>query len=75
MFSADSGFTAKLALQESSQTQLGKDLAELKLTVDYETENRLHVKIGDVAGERYEVSEKILPRYKSQQKCCRICWG
>lgn len=63
MSHADSGFVSKLALQDSSQAELGKDLRELKLTVNYETESRLHVKIGDVVGERYEVPEDIFPRY------------
>lgn len=41
------------------------DVRQLKLTVDYETDTRIHIKITDKAGKRFEVPENMLPRPKS----------
>ncbi|GMH45019.1 hypothetical protein BSKO_12976 [Bryopsis sp. KO-2023] len=59
----DLGYSGTLKLKEDSVvSSFGEDLSELALSVDFETESRTHVKIGDVDGERYEVPEKLLPR-------------
>ncbi|KZW01941.1 glycoside hydrolase family 31 protein [Exidia glandulosa HHB12029] len=43
----------------------GEDIPNLKLTVSYEDSSRLHVKIADAAGKRYQVPESVFPRPKS----------
>ncbi|KAL1727755.1 glycoside hydrolase family 31 protein [Schizophyllum commune] len=40
----------------------GDDIPELKLEVTYETNQRIHVKITDVANQRYEIPEDLIPR-------------
>ncbi|KAG2021300.1 alpha glucosidase [Coprinopsis cinerea AmutBmut pab1-1] len=40
----------------------GQDIENLRVTVAYETEDRLHVKITDANNERYEVPEDVFPR-------------
>lgn len=59
---ADFGYSGLLDLKYSSSSHLGKDYDQLKIIADFETKNRLHVKIGDVGGDRYEVPEKLVPR-------------
>ncbi|KAH8883573.1 hypothetical protein GQ53DRAFT_798187 [Thozetella sp. PMI_491] len=40
----------------------GKDLVDLKLLVEYQTEKRLHVKIYDASRDVYQIQESVLPR-------------
>ncbi|KZS89844.1 alpha-glucosidase [Sistotremastrum niveocremeum HHB9708] len=40
----------------------GDDLKHLRLSVDYEDETRIHLKIWDASRQRYEVPESVLPR-------------
>ncbi|TFK24629.1 alpha-glucosidase [Coprinopsis marcescibilis] len=40
----------------------GQDIERLRLSVAYETDTRLHVKIFDPENERYEVPESVFPR-------------
>ncbi|KAG9100274.1 hypothetical protein FRC07_010428 [Ceratobasidium sp. 392] len=44
----------------------GKDIEQLKLDVTYEDKSRIHVKIGDMGGKRYEVPEEVFPRPTSK---------
>lgn len=39
----------------------GEDLERLALSVVYETDTRIHVKISDASSERYEIPEDVLP--------------
>ncbi|KZW02531.1 hypothetical protein EXIGLDRAFT_414033 [Exidia glandulosa HHB12029] len=43
----------------------GEDIPNLKLTVSYEDSSRLHVKIADAAGKRYQVPQSVFPRPES----------
>ncbi|KAF8318802.1 hypothetical protein DL93DRAFT_2124857 [Clavulina sp. PMI_390] len=54
--------SATLTLAGTACNVYGPDLQSLKLQVTYETTDRIHVKIGDTAGTRYEVPESVLPR-------------
>ncbi|KAF8545189.1 hypothetical protein BDD12DRAFT_812334 [Trichophaea hybrida] len=58
----DSGLTADLKLIGAGCGLYGKDLPGLRLEVNYETDERLHVKVLDPKNKRYEVPEFILPR-------------
>ncbi|KAJ4477621.1 alpha-glucosidase [Lentinula lateritia] len=60
--SQGSTFTADLVLAGTACNVFGSDLKSLSLAVVYETENRIHVKIMDANGSRYEVPESVLPR-------------
>ncbi|KAG8742173.1 hypothetical protein FRC10_001929 [Ceratobasidium sp. 414] len=59
------GLTAELNLAANCGIY-GKDIEQLKLEVTYEDKSRIHVKIGDLAGKRYEVPELVFPRPTSK---------
>ncbi|CAE6449622.1 unnamed protein product [Rhizoctonia solani] len=59
------GLTADLTLAAACGIY-GSDIQNLKLEVTYEDKDRVHVKIGDKAGKRYEVPEEVFPRSKSK---------
>ncbi|KAG8699889.1 hypothetical protein FRC08_005057 [Ceratobasidium sp. 394] len=58
---SSNGLTADLTLVRTCGIY-GKDVQQLKLQVTYEDHSRIHVKIGDSAGKRYEVPEEVFPR-------------
>lgn len=58
----DAGFEGQLDLISSALRYLGPDTDQLRLTVSFETESRLHVKITDWMGKRWQVPESLLPR-------------
>ncbi|KAE8355353.1 putative alpha/beta-glucosidase agdC [Aspergillus coremiiformis] len=58
----DHAVTADLTLAGTPCNTYGKDLQNLKLLVEYQTDERLHVKIYDAEECVYQVPEKVLPR-------------
>ncbi|KDQ16376.1 glycoside hydrolase family 31 protein [Botryobasidium botryosum FD-172 SS1] len=54
--------TADLVLAGQARNVYGPDLERLKLTVVYEESSRIHVKITDWDGKRYQVPESVFPR-------------
>lgn len=60
----DSGtsLTADLSLAGAPCNAYGADLTDLKLSVEYQTANRLHVQIYDAAETVYQVPESVVPR-------------
>ncbi|QRW06475.1 glycoside hydrolase family 31 protein [Ceratobasidium sp. AG-Ba] len=59
------GLTADLALAATCGIY-GPDIPALKLQVTYQDQSRIHVKIGDSPGKRYEVPEEVFPRPTSK---------
>ncbi|KAI9738956.1 MAG: hypothetical protein M1818_005270 [Claussenomyces sp. TS43310] len=57
-----SGLTADLTLAGPACNVYGDDLESLKLTVVYEENDRLHVKIQDAANSVYQVPASVFPR-------------
>ncbi|CAF3506602.1 hypothetical protein FGSG_03462 [Fusarium graminearum PH-1] len=57
-----SGFYADLSLAGEACDVFGIDLPKLKLEVEYQTEDRLHVKILDTNNTVYQVPDDIFPR-------------
>ncbi|CAZ80513.1 unnamed protein product [Tuber melanosporum] len=58
----DSGLTAELQLAGTACDIYGRDLANLKLQVAYDSKSRIHVKITDPEEKRYQVPEEVFPR-------------
>ncbi|KAL3430896.1 glycosyl hydrolases family 31-domain-containing protein [Aspergillus tetrazonus] len=58
-------FTADLTLAGKPCDTYGTDLKDLKLLVDYQTDERLHVMIYDANEQVYQVPESVLPRVGS----------
>ncbi|KAK8117999.1 glycoside hydrolase family 31 protein [Apiospora kogelbergensis] len=56
------GLTASLKLAGDACNSFGRDLDELKLTVNYDNKDRLHVKIEDGTSIAYQVPESVFPR-------------
>ncbi|KAK4443897.1 putative alpha/beta-glucosidase agdC [Podospora aff. communis PSN243] len=54
--------TANLKLAGDACNLHGTDIERLKLTVEYQTDFRLHVKIEDADSQVYQVQEQVLPR-------------
>ncbi|CAE7020263.1 hypothetical protein CFE70_002841 [Pyrenophora teres f. teres 0-1] len=54
--------TADLALTGTACNVYGDDLTDLKLEVEYQTEDRLHVKIYDAAEKVFQIQESVWPR-------------
>ncbi|KAH5411779.1 alpha/beta-glucosidase agdC [Parastagonospora nodorum] len=54
--------TADLKLAGAACDVYGKDLVDLKLLVEYQTEHRLHVKISDQAEQVFQIQESVWPR-------------
>lgn len=57
-----SGFYADLSLAGKACNVFGTDLPKLKLEVEYQTEDRLHVKILDTNNTVYQVPDSVFPR-------------
>jgi len=62
MRETDLGLEGELQLTTSGLPYLGRDIKQLKLSVQFETKGRLHVKISDLADSRWTVPESLLPR-------------
>lgn len=62
---SSTGLVAELQLIGNGCAVYGKDFTKLKLEVTYEEKTRLHVKISDANGPRYEVPEIAFERPKS----------
>ncbi|OAL46330.1 alpha-glucosidase-like protein [Pyrenochaeta sp. DS3sAY3a] len=59
--------TANLALAGTACNVYGEDLTDLRLEVEYQTQDRLHVKIYDAAEQVFQIQESIWPRPSSDQ--------
>ncbi|KAL5332387.1 glycosyl hydrolases family 31-domain-containing protein, partial [Aspergillus crustosus] len=57
-----SGFYADLSLAGPACNVFGTDLPDLKLEVEYQTDERLHVKILDTNNTVYQVPDDVFPR-------------
>ncbi|THU91887.1 alpha-glucosidase [Dendrothele bispora CBS 962.96] len=57
-----STLTGDLTLAGEGCNVFGTDIANLTLTVTYETDTRIHVKITDPSSKRYEVPESVFAR-------------
>ncbi|KAL4997384.1 glycosyl hydrolases family 31-domain-containing protein [Aspergillus recurvatus] len=66
-----SGFYADLALAGPACNVYGIDLPKLKLEVEYQTDERLHVKILDTNNTVYQVPDSVFPRPGYGQWCSR----
>eukprot|EP00246_Nothoceros_aenigmaticus_P017350 TRINITY_DN842_c0_g2_i1.p1 TRINITY_DN842_c0_g2~~TRINITY_DN842_c0_g2_i1.p1 ORF type:complete len:126 (+),score=17.52 TRINITY_DN842_c0_g2_i1:25-378(+) len=55
------GFQASLELNERTK-KYGPDIERLLLTVRYETDDRVHVKITDSNSSRWEIPADVVPR-------------
>ncbi|OCK81184.1 glycoside hydrolase family 31 protein [Lepidopterella palustris CBS 459.81] len=62
----DSTLSADLKLAGTACNVYGTDLVDLKLLVEYQTNDRLHVKIYDAGLNVYQVPESFMPRPQSQ---------
>ncbi|TDZ14381.1 putative alpha/beta-glucosidase agdC [Colletotrichum orbiculare MAFF 240422] len=58
------GLTARLSLAGEPCDAYGTDLTDLTLTVEYQTDTRLHVKIQDAGNAVYQIPESVFPRPK-----------
>ncbi|KAF1943725.1 alpha-glucosidase-like protein [Clathrospora elynae] len=54
--------TADLALAGTACNVYGQDLTDLRLQVEYQTADRLHVKIYDAAEQVFQIQESVWPR-------------
>ena len=68
-WSTKSGFYADLSLAGPACNVFGTDLPDLKLEVEYQTNNRLHVKISDTNNTVYQVPDDVFPRPGFGQWC------
>ncbi|ROT41948.1 alpha-glucosidase [Sodiomyces alkalinus F11] len=59
---SETGLTADLRLAGPACNAYGDDLDDLVLSVTYETETRIHVKIQDQANQVYQIPESAFPR-------------
>ncbi|KAL4885478.1 glycosyl hydrolases family 31-domain-containing protein [Aspergillus karnatakaensis] len=66
-----SGFYADLTLAGPACNVYGIDLPDLKLEVEYQTDERLHVKIKDTNNTVYQVPDDVFPRPGFGQWCSR----
>ncbi|CAI4212774.1 unnamed protein product [Parascedosporium putredinis] len=64
-----SGFYADLSLAGEPCNVFGTDLPNLKLQVEYQTNDRLHVKILDTNNTVYQVPDEVFPRPGFGQWC------
>ncbi|ORX95973.1 glycosyl hydrolases family 31-domain-containing protein [Clohesyomyces aquaticus] len=58
----DSSLTADLTLAGPACNLFSTDLVDLKLSVEYQTNDRVHVKIYDAGLSVFQVQEEVLPR-------------
>ncbi|KAL3486841.1 glycosyl hydrolases family 31-domain-containing protein [Aspergillus germanicus] len=63
--------TAHLTLAGKPCNTYGTDLKDLRLLVEYQTDERLHVKIYDANEQVYQVPEAVLPRVDSGHGQCK----
>ncbi|KAK3619563.1 hypothetical protein LTR56_023943 [Elasticomyces elasticus] len=66
---SDTGLTASLSLAGTACNAYGTDLTDLTLTVEYETNARLHVKIQDAANQVYQVPSSVFERPSPNGDC------
>jgi len=66
---SDTGLTADLSLAGTACDVYGTDLTDLTLTVEYQTEQRLHVLIQDAANQVYQVPDSVFDRPDSSNGC------
>ncbi|KAH7363309.1 alpha-glucosidase, partial [Plectosphaerella cucumerina] len=59
---SDDGLTADLKLAGPACDAYGDDLTDLVLSVTYQTDNRLHVKIQDKGNQVYQIPESVISR-------------
>ncbi|KEZ45518.1 putative alpha/beta-glucosidase agdC [Scedosporium apiospermum] len=64
-----SGFNAHLSLAGQACNVFGTDLPDLNLEVEYQTDDRLHVKILDTNNTVYQVPDDVFPRPGFGQWC------
>jgi alpha-glucosidase len=64
-----SGFYADLSLAGTACNVYGIDLPDLKLEVEYQTSDRLHVKISDTNNTVFQIPDDIFPRPGFGQWC------
>ncbi|KAG9253470.1 glycosyl hydrolases family 31-domain-containing protein [Emericellopsis atlantica] len=64
----DTGLTADLTLAGEACNAYGLDLQDLKLVVEYQTEDRLHVVIHDADEQVYQVPESYISRPESSKQ-------
>ena len=74
-FKCRSYMQAHLDIKQSTHPELGADIGRLKLEVETNIPDLLHVKITDAANKRWEVPEKLLAKTAEQMKskfaaCC-----
>ena len=62
------GLQAFLQLQQSTHPELGPDIETLRLEVETNVPDLLHVKITDAANKRWEVPDKLLAKTAEQIK-------
>ncbi|UPX15643.1 Alpha-glucosidase [Ascochyta rabiei] len=58
----DAGLTADLTLAGAACNAYSEDLQDLKLVVEHQTDDRLHVKIYDAGLNMFQVQEEVMPR-------------
>ena len=66
------GLQAFLQLKQSTHPELGPDIETLRLEVETNVPDLLHVKITDAAKKRWEVPDKLLAESAEQIKGGRI---
>ncbi|KAK0248374.1 hypothetical protein B0A54_17123 [Friedmanniomyces endolithicus] len=66
---SDTGLTASLSLAGTACNAYGTDLTDLILTVEYQANQRLHVKIQDAANQVYQVPSSVFDRPSSSGNC------
>ncbi|KAK1057199.1 hypothetical protein LTR12_013002 [Friedmanniomyces endolithicus] len=66
---SDTGLTASLSLAGTACNAYGTDLTDLTLTVEYQTNERLHVKIQDAGNQVYQVPSSVFDRPSSSGNC------
>lgn len=66
---SDSAFIVDLSLAGEACNVFGDDLHDLRLEVEYQTSDRLHVKIYDADKEVYQIPDDVFPRPGHGQWC------
>ncbi|KAL2809334.1 putative alpha-glucosidase [Aspergillus granulosus] len=65
VYEGEDTLTAHLTLAGEPCNSYGADIADLRLLVEYQTDERLHVKIYDANEQVYQVPDSVLPRVDS----------
>ena len=55
------GYNMDLNLISATEPQYGEDIPKLRVSVTFETKDRVHVKITDAVNQRWEIPESIFP--------------